>query len=36
MAQHIHQPEDLSSVLGTHVVEGGSYDSCPLVSLYAA
>lgn len=36
MAQHTYQPEDLSSVLGTHVVEGENYNNCPLVSLYAA
>lgn len=36
MTQHIYQPEGLSSVLGTHVVEGENYESYPLFPLYAA
>lgn len=36
MTQHIYRPEGLSSVLGTHVVEGENYESYPLFPLYAA
>jgi len=36
MAQQDTDPEDLSSVLGTHRLEEENYESCPLASKHAA